>query len=168
MLFSERQRFTQWWMWLLLLGAVAPLWYGVYRQVVQGRPWGTNPAGDAALVGIWLIAGVGLPVFFAAMHLRTEVHADRICIRFFPLHLRYRCWSYEEIQSIDVREYSPLREYGGWGIRRGVKGWAYNVRGRIGVQLVLKSGKRILIGTQEPDAFLAAVQAAVSPEGRRR
>src|SRR5690606_3576008 len=81
MLFSERQRFTQWWMWLLLLGSVAPLWYGVYRQVVQGRPWGTNPAGDAALVGIWLIAGVGLPVFFAAMHLRTEVHADRICIR---------------------------------------------------------------------------------------
>src|SRR5690606_7151954 len=102
------------------------------------------------------------------MHLRTEVRADRICIRFFPIHLRYRCWSWEEIASIDVREYSPLREYGGWGIRLGAKGWAYNVSGRIGVQLILKSGKRILIGTQEPDAFLAAVQAAVTPEGRRR
>ena len=168
MLFSERQRFTQWWIWLIILAAVAPLWYGVYRQVVQGRPWGTNPVSDAVLVGIWLVAGVGLPAFFAAMHLRTEVRADRICIRFFPIHLRYRCWSWEEIASIDVREYSPLREYGGWGIRLGVKGWAYNVSGRIGVQLILKSGKRILIGTQEPDAFLAAVQAAVTPEGRRR
>lgn len=54
-----------------------------------------------------------------------------------------------------VRTYSPIREYGGWGFRQalGEKGKAYNVKGNKGIQIQLKTGKNILIGTQkEKDA----------------
>jgi hypothetical protein len=59
--------------------------------------------------------------------------------------LKKKFFSWEEIEKISVREYSPLFEYGGWGIRRGKSGRAYNVKGNIGLQLVLKNGKKILL-----------------------
>ncbi len=48
--------------------------------------------------------------------------------------------------------YSPITEYGGWGIRWSPhRGWAYNVGGSKGVQLGRANGKRILIGSQRAD-----------------
>ena len=51
-----------------------------------------------------------------------------------------------------VREYSPIAEYGGWGLRGGFfgKGSALNVSGNKGLQLELKNNKKILIGTNKP------------------
>ena len=47
-----------------------------------------------------------------------------------------------------------LLEYGGWGLKGGLlwkksKGIAINVSGNIGIQLELKNGKKLLIGTQK-------------------
>jgi hypothetical protein len=39
-------------------------------------------------------------------------------------------------------------EYGGWGIKYGKMGKAYNVSGNRGVQLEFTDGKRLLIGSQ--------------------
>lgn len=42
-------------------------------------------------------------------------------------------------------------DYGGWGLRLGFfgKGRAYNISGNIGMQIVFKDGKKLLIGTQK-------------------
>ncbi|MBX2959059.1 MAG: hypothetical protein KF732_03800 [Flavobacteriales bacterium] len=52
-----------------------------------------------------------------------------------------------------VRQYSPLTEYGGWGIRLGLfgKGTAYNVSGNKGLQLEFTNNKKLLIGTNKPN-----------------
>jgi hypothetical protein len=44
-----------------------------------------------------------------------------------------------------------LGEYGGWGIKYGLvgAGKAYSVSGMQGLQLYLKDGSRLLIGTQK-------------------
>lgn len=57
------------------------------------------------------------------------------------------------IANMYVRKYKPLREYGGWGLRMGLfgKGSAINVSGNMGIQIELKNGDRILIGTNKPD-----------------
>ena len=48
-----------------------------------------------------------------------------------------------------VRKYSPLREYGGWGVRGSFgKNKAYNVKGNQGIQIELKKGGKVLVGTQ--------------------
>jgi hypothetical protein len=57
--------------------------------------------------------------------------------------------------------YSSLRDYGGWGIRYGSKGKAYNVSGSRGVRLELSNGKRLLIGSQRPEELSEAVAAAL-------
>jgi hypothetical protein len=49
-------------------------------------------------------------------------------------------------------------EYGGWGIRYGRKGRAYNVSGNMGLDLTLKPSKSFLIGTQTPDSIRYAME----------
>ncbi len=108
-----------------------------------------------------VLAGVGFILLFG--ELRTEVHADALCAQLFPLTRRHR-FSWHEIASFEARTYRPILEYGGWGIRYGTTGKAYNVRGNRGVQLEFTDGKRLLIGSQQADELAAAMQAA---SGRR-
>jgi len=93
-----------------------------------------------------------LTILFLLFKLETRIEKDGIYIRFFPFHLSPRKYSWDKIEKSYVRQYSPLREYGGWGIRFGLfgKGMAYNVSGDMGIQLVFKDGTKVLIGTNKP------------------
>ncbi len=157
--FREEQRFRQIWIWFLILGIAALMWYSAFTQIIQRRPFGENPAPNSLLIIFWVLFGLGLPVLFFSIRLITEVRLDGIYIRFFPFHFSSKKIAFQDLQSFEVRTYNALREYGGWGIRYGPQGKAYNVGGNRGVQLVLTDGKRILIGSQKPEEFLAAIQA---------
>jgi hypothetical protein len=53
--------------------------------------------------------------------------------------------------QIEVVSYSPLGDYGGWGIR-GVKNHrCYNISGKQGLKATFQDGKSVLIGTQQAD-----------------
>ncbi|NNK23981.1 MAG: hypothetical protein HKP48_12015 [Winogradskyella sp.] len=76
--------------------------------------------------------------------------------QFFPFHLKTRVLEWDQISNAHVRIYDPITEYGGWGLKGGAlwnksKGIAINIKGDIGIQLELASGKKILIGTQLKD-----------------
>jgi hypothetical protein len=92
--------------------------------------------------------------------LRIEVSQQGLHVRFFPFHLRPRTIDLESIESVQAVTYSPLRDYGGWGIRYGPGSKAYNVSGDKGVILHFKNGKRLLLGSQRHEALAAAIQAA--------
>jgi hypothetical protein len=74
-------------------------------------------------------------------------------VKFFPIHQKWYHFSWDEIDKYEKIEYRPILEYGGWGIRIGIHGKAYNVSGNRGIRLVFSTGKRLLIGTQRPDDF---------------
>ena len=57
-----------------------------------------------------------------------------------------------------ARVYRPIREYGGWGIRYGKNGKAYNISGDRGVQLELQNSKPLLIGSQRADELAQTIQ----------
>jgi hypothetical protein len=67
------------------------------------------------------------------------------------------------VAEAEVREYSALREFGGWGIRVGRSGKAYSAYGTQGVQLWLKDDSRILIGSQRTEELAAALRLAGAP-----
>jgi len=81
-------------------------------------------------------------------------------IRFFPL--THQEIPFKDIVSCEVRTYSPIREFGGWGIRYGRGTKAYNVSGNRGIQLELSNGKRVLIGSQRPEELAGAIEAGKS------
>lgn len=155
--FREEQRFRQKWIWLVALGTAGIVWYGAVSQLVLGRPFGDRPASDGLLLVLLLAFGVGLPLFFRALRLVTAVDAGGVHFRFVPFHRAARVLPPEYIVKYEARTYKPLLEYGGWGIRSGRSGDAYNVSGDRGVQFELAGGQRILIGTQRPEEFVAAL-----------
>lgn len=165
-LYQEVQHFRRVWLWIPILSASSFCIYAVVQQIALDKPLGNNPAPDPILIVIAVLFGLGLPLVFYLAKLTTEVRSDGLYIRYFPFHLSFHKTSLEDLAKYEVRTYSPLREYGGWGIRYGWKGKAYNVRGNRGVQLELTKGGRILIGSQKPEELAEAIDLALSRKGR--
>lgn len=159
-LFFEDQRFRQMWVWFVILIPVVVCWYGSYVQLIRDKPFGNHPASNWLLFVLWILFGILLPLIFYSVSLITEVRRDGLYIRYFPFHLKFRTMPFQEIRSFDVISYSPLKEYGGHGIRYGRSGKAYIVSGKRGVQLVLKSEARLLLGSQKPEQMADAIRSA--------
>jgi hypothetical protein len=163
MRYRETQRVAAGWLWLAVLAVASVVWFGAFQQLVRGRPWGTSPVSDPVILVIWTLVGLGIPALLAASRLETEVDDRGIRVRLFPFHRRGVGWSFDRIAEAFPRDYKPIREYGGWGIRLGLgsAGRADNARGSRGVQLVLRDGRRVLIGSQHPERLAAAIQAGL-------
>ncbi|RDC56527.1 hypothetical protein DU508_13150 [Pedobacter chinensis] len=151
-LFTERQKFKQWWLWLLLLGINGLFLFGVFKQVIGGQQFGNKPMSNAGLLattGLMIL----LTLLFVNFRLDTNIKKDGVYVRFFPFHLKFKHYSWDTLTKSFVRQYSPLIEYGGWGLRLGLfgKGTAFNVSGDKGLQLEFTNKKKLLIGTNKPD-----------------
>ena len=163
-LYHEEQCFRQPWLWVLLLvlatcvaGIVV---HGFYTQLYLNQPWGNRPMSDTALMisgSVSMVITFGLSLLFYRLKLITVVDNEGVHIRFFPLGVKHV--RFEQIQSCTARTYRPIREYGGWGIRFGKKGMAYNVSGDRGVQLQLSHARPLLIGSQRADELASIINA---------
>ncbi len=157
-LFREVQRFRHWFFWVPIAVVVGVIWWQFIQQIVIGRPPGTEPISDWAAWALTIVFGLGFPVFAAVVRLVTEVRPGTLSIRLIPFRGRFICL--QDVRSADSREYSPMREFGGWGIRLAADGGkAYNAHGNVGVQLVLTDGKRVLVGTQRAEELIAALRS---------
>jgi len=67
-----------------------------------------------------------------------------------------------EVVAIDAVDIVTNPWYYGWGIRLTPEGVMYNVSGFQAVRLVLASGKRFRIGTDEPERLQGAIVAAMN------
>ena len=158
-IYCEVQQFRQVWIWVIVSALSGLVWYAAVMQLLLHRPLGSSPMPVILLVIFLLIFGIGLPALFFFSRLVTEVRDDGIYIRFFPFHWTFRRIAFTEVKRCEVRTYRPIREYGGWGIRYGRQGKAYNVSGDRGVQIELLHGKRLLIGSQRAEELWRAIQA---------
>jgi len=162
-IFREVQAFRQWWAWILILAGAGIGWAGFIYQIILGRPFGNNPATDSSVMVLFVIFGVLFPLIFYIFRLITEVSQEYIRIRFFPVFSRRIKLS--DVEKVIIRRYNPIREYGGWGIRyggKGKKGWAYTVSGNLGVEIILKDGRSLLIGSKMPDKLALAIAEATN------
>jgi hypothetical protein len=163
-LFSEEQRFDQLWLkvplYVLAVGNIVLFFYGFYKQILAGKSWGDNPMSDVglafttfAVVLIW-----GLVFFlFEKTKLITVIYEKEIRLRFPPFFYKEKTIPVAMIKRMEVRKYNPITEYGGWGLRHGLRGKAYNVKGNMGLQVQFIDGKKLLIGTQKPDQVKWAI-----------
>jgi hypothetical protein len=151
-LYSEEQKFKQWWLWLLLICLNGIFVYGIYQQIVEKETFGDNPTSDSGLYfgfGLMLL----LTAMFGFIKLQTQIKSDGLYVRFYPFRIQYRKYTWDQLNKLYVRKYSPITEYGGWGIRYGLfgAGKALNVSGNQGLQLVTTNNSALLIGTNKPE-----------------
>jgi hypothetical protein len=107
--------------------------------------------------GVLIPSGVALLALTA--RLETEVRPEGLFVRYVPFHVHGRQFRPQELSEFYARQYKPIREYGGWGIRYGWNGRAYNVSGNEGVQLVFTNGRRLLIGSKRPYELESAIRS---------
>jgi len=146
---------------MVVWGAALLIWYGFYLQIVAGIPFGSNPAPDWLMWVLLVVFGIGLPVFFLLLRLEVLVGGGRLSYRMYPVHLKFRDISCREIAAAEAVTYRPLREYGGWGLRRGRGGYAYTVSGGRGVRITLADGTSLLIGSQRAEVLAAALHSCM-------
>jgi hypothetical protein len=150
--FREVQQFRQLWLWgLFALSALV---------VLTNLPRGKRSSRETVrgLLGLGAAA-----LLLRVARLSTEVRGDGVYVRFAPFHRSYRKIAFADLTDVQATGYSPLR-YGGWAIRWSPSGVAYTVSGKSGVRLERAGGRSVLVGSDDPDELLAAVQDASERE----
>jgi hypothetical protein len=164
LIFQERQRFNQWWFVLLMLIVNGILIYACISQIVLGKSFGNNPASDTMLIVVTVLT-ILFTIGFFFIRLDTVINEVGVYERMFPFQFRFGFTPWEHISDVSVKKISPIREFGGWGMRfklinfggngisYGIGQKAYTVSGNNILELKLQNGKKILIGTQQPEAL---------------
>lgn len=146
-IFEERQRFNQWWLWLGMIALVGIFIY--QRYPIEFNREFIISFGVLALVVIFLLS----------IRLSTRIDEQGIHIKMFPFHLKTVHYTWPELYSAEVVEYSPITEYGGWGLRISRKGKAFSVKGNKGIKIQSSDGRSRMIGTQKfEEAKIAIIQ----------
>ncbi len=154
--FTETQRFNQWWLILLGVFVIITILHDLYTKFEELQS-GSSDVSIASFI-VSLIITILVFVFIFATKLKTRIDETGISYQFFPIHFKTKIVAWDSLSECYVRKYNPVLEYGGWGIRglskkgglRG-KGMAFNIRGNMGIQLIFKDGGKLLLGTQLPD-----------------
>ena len=167
LLFKEEQKFGSPSLYISMgfvyAAPTAIFLYAFYQQFVLKIPFGNKPMSDTGLLilaALIFIVLIGSAYLLFGSKLKTTVTNKKLTITFKPLTGKTISFYKTNIDRYEIRKYKPTMEYGGYGIKQGKKGIgkAYNVSGKIGIQLYLKDGKKVLIGTQRGDALLRAMK----------
>ncbi|MEO9570316.1 MAG: hypothetical protein ABJH82_02775 [Polaribacter sp.] len=150
-IFKEEQRFTQTWLIVVLaFSVIVPITVITKEYLEKDSNMSTNKF-IITLAGV--LISISLIFFFK---LTTRIDEKGIHYQFFPFHFSIKLIPWHEISKAGIRTYFPISEFGGWGLKGGFffnkgRGKAINVSGDIGIQLVLKNGEKLLIGTQKKE-----------------
>ena len=159
--YSEQQRFRQWWLWAILLPGPAFLFWATAQQFFLGFSTGKSLGDTYILLILTVIFSIGFPLFMYTTGLDTQVTHRGLYVRFRPFHRKCRVFEFENILEAEALTYSPLKDFGGWGIRYGKKGKAYSVSGNEGILLKLKNGKSVLIGSKKNEELGRAINQRI-------
>lgn len=146
-IFEEKQLFKRWWIIMFVLAIIV--------IVIGTAFYASEDSTEETSVTISVISLViTIPIVFSVLLLRLDTRIDDkgISTYFRPFGFTRKSFSWDEISECYIRSYSPLQEFGGWGLRiLGMRSKAYNVAGNQGIQVVTNEGKKFLIGTQQPE-----------------
>ncbi len=135
--------------WTLLSFLVA----GMLAALLLPRAAGRLPPDPAGRIVLWVIP-LALAVAGAFATLTVRVDRERLSLR-FGLGLWRR-----GVPLADVESARPFRIpwYWGYGIRLAPRGWLYRVGGGSGVDLLLRGGRHVYVGTDDPDGLLGSLR----------
>jgi len=158
-IFKEEQRFNQTWIIVLIIvSTIVPLF--VITKEYLDNPDSFTTSEFIGILALIIVASC----FIFVLKLYTRIDENGIRYKFFPFQLKFKLLPWNEIKTANVRTYDAITEFGGWGLKGGAlwnksKGRAINVSGDIGIQLQLKNGKKLLIGTQKKEEAIRVLEA---------
>ena len=162
--FYEIQRFRNPWIKYsvagLTVGFMAYYIPGAIKQLIYGEPWGNKPVSDVTLIAVGVIVlgfMFALCYFFFSLKLVTVVNSEGIWVKLFPI--TKQVIAFDDIVQCQPATYNAMQEFGGWGAKYGKRGKALTIYGNEGVELTLKSGEVLLIGSQRSADLYDAISS---------
>ena len=150
-----------WWAHLAFsvtfVAAVVP-----FLELAQGKVWGQGDAMPIWVAILCLCLGFGLPaaIYSFLGQLRVRVTDDGVEATWGISEVIRKTIPFREIRRAEAVTYSPLGEFGGWGIRAGMGGKrAWTVRGNRAVRLHLLDGTFFYLGSRRPGRLLSWIQS---------
>ena len=162
-IFREEQRFG-WWTYIILALMMLGAW-SVYLGRGHGFPHPIVLEHNRT-VSAGIALGLTLPVLLVLGVLRMTTIVTpaevRVWLGFLPSYRRSIPIS--TIDRVEVVQFHPWADHGGWGVLHGRDGErVVTARGDRGVRLHLRDGSRLLIGSQRPEQLALAVEGALRP-----
>jgi hypothetical protein len=173
LLYREEQTLGWPWpgMFLALVGAATfasvsiAFGFGMWTQLIEGRPWGDRPISDGALLAVGPLAIIAslLPLSALFARLTVEVRSDGLSIRLTRLGGRLTFLRQEVDHARLVRlGFLEVGRTQRW--RRRV----YRLAGSEGVELRNTHGwGTVVVSSERPQAFLAAVHTMMEAKPGR-
>lgn len=123
--------------------------------------WVTQPFVSVIviIVGISLILPLGGQ--------RIIVTRQNVTIKWGIIGLKVLNLEIPAITSAELHEFSPLKDFGGYGIRQNRKMKAYYLSGSRAVKLETTGGKKYLIGSDHPENLAAVISTIISNQPDR-
>lgn len=144
------------WARILTWGAVAS---GLWASL-------TNPPGEgvvASLVPAGILA-LGILVEMVFGGLRVELFGEHLRVSLGRVAWIRKSVDYDAIARLEPVTYSPLREFGGWGVRGFGDKQAWTARGNRALVLHRTDGTRLYVGSGHPERLAERIRSA---SGRR-
>ncbi|GAL00875.1 hypothetical protein JCM19314_101 [Nonlabens ulvanivorans] len=145
-IFQEKQRFTQWWLWLIIIGSIVVIMFQFN--------WDEDLVGQLTIDKVMPSVIIGfILVLFLSLRLTTTITDDEITVRYIPFIKKVFKWS--ELSEAQVIDYGFV---GGWG---GIRLWTnygtvYNVTGSKGLHIKM-AGRQYVIGTQKEKELQSSI-----------
>jgi hypothetical protein len=138
--------------------------YGMWSQLVLGRPWGHKAMPDGVLLVVGPLAMLAsllpLSTLFVRLIVLVRTESIEVQVTLFGGGFRLRR---DEVHEAHLVRLGPLDVGRTQKWRRRV----YRMAGSEGVELRKKDGSTVVVSSEHPQAFLRAVRAMLEPEHGR-
>jgi hypothetical protein len=144
--FDESQRLTSWLIWTITLGILFFFVSILLYQMLTGNKFGDKPAPNELLIVVILV--ICIPSVLLIRYTKLTLRIDKDTIYYgwnIPTKELHKI-KFADITSCDIITYGFV----GYGYKLTTKyGTVYNTSGDKGLQIITKSGEKILIGTHK-------------------
>jgi len=147
-LFKEKQRIDSLWALLIMAFTLLVNWVLYYFY----------PNEDLSILYKSVTVSVLAVAFLTLIRLETEITKNEIRYKLFPINFKWHILNKKDILKATILSVKPIKDYGGWGYRRGLKSKAFLVKGKYGIRLDLDNEQHIFIGTQKQEELERVVK----------
>ena len=158
---SDKSTFVYWDsqnpLYVTILATVLPV-----GMIIAGiASWVTQPFVSV----IVFIVGIGLILPLGGQ--RIIVTSDNITIRWGIIGLKVLNLEINTVINAKVETFSPLKDFGGYGIRQNREMKAYYLSGSRAVKLETVNGKKYLVGSDHPENLATVINTIISNQSKR-
>lgn len=149
LIYKERLKYERWDVLILLLVLTISLFLAFGYKLLSDS-MGFSPV-EAIFALVFLGFLAFLWFYLARVRMKIEITEVGIKFRYYPLHSKSRKISFSQIEKVEAINTPWSAEYTGLSVNFRPVDKVYSTIGRTGIQLLLKNGEVLFLGTKNPD-----------------